>query len=216
MYLKRQEIPKSWPVYRKGTKYVVRPSSNLESGIPLLLILRDMLKIVQNRKEAKRTIFLKQILLNGKIPGDEKNSVLLFDTISLTPAKKNYRLDLSEKGKFELKEISEREVNKKTIKVVNKRVVKGKKIQLNLHDGRNLFSDIKCQINDSVLVNLKEKKIEKCLPLKENAGAVVFAGKHSGKRGEIKTINLEKKIIELETNHKEKINVLIKQVIIVE
>ncbi|MEK6847865.1 MAG: 30S ribosomal protein S4e [Nanoarchaeota archaeon] len=216
MYLKRQEIPKSWPVHRKGTKYVVRPSSNLESGIPLLLILRDMLKIVQNRKEAKRTIFLKQILINGKIPRDEKNSVLLFDTISLNPAKKNYRLDLSEKGKFELKEISEVEINKKTIKVVNKRVVKGKRIQLNLHDGRNLFSDIKCRVNDSVLINLKEKKIEKCLPLKENAEVVVFAGKHSGKRGRIKTINLEKKITELETNHKEKINVLIKQIIVVE
>ena len=216
MYLKRQEIPKSWPVHRKGTKYVVRPSSNLESGIPLLLILRDMLKIVQNRKEAKRTIFLKQILINGKIPRDEKNSVLLFDTISLNPAKKNYRLDLSEKGKFELKEISEVEINKKTIKVVNKRVVKGKRIQLNLHDGRNLFSDIKCMVNDSVLINLKEKKIEKCLPLKENAEVVVFAGKHSGKRGRIKTINLEKKITELETNHKEKINVLIKQIIVVE
>lgn len=216
MHLKRQEIPKSWPVYRKGTKYVVRPNSDSETGIPLLLILRDMLKLVQNRKEAKRSIFLKQILLNSKIPRDEKSSVLLFDTISLIPEKKSYRLDLSEKGKFELKEIKEQETGKKIIKVIDKRILRGKKIQLNLQDGRNILSDIKCNVNDSVLVNFKEKTIEKCLPLKENAKVAIFAGKHSGKRGNIKVINKEKKIVELETDSKEKINVLIKQIIIIE
>ena len=56
MHLKRQEVPKSWPVYRKGTKYVVKPGSALETGVPLLLVLRDMLHIAQNRKEAKRAI----------------------------------------------------------------------------------------------------------------------------------------------------------------
>ena len=216
MHLKRQEVPKSWPVYRKGTKYVVRPDSNLEAGMPLLVILRDVLKIVQNRKEARRAVFLKQILVNNKIPRDEKSPVLLFDTISLIPAKKNYRLDLSEKGKFKLREINESEVNRKPAKVVNKKILKGKRIQLNLHDRRNFLSDMKCEINDSVLVNFREKKIEKCLPLKEDSKAMVFAGKHSGKRGNIKTRDREKKIVELETDDKEKINVLLEQIIVTE
>ena len=216
MHLKRQEVPKSWPVYRKGTKYVVRPDSNLEAGMPLLVILRDVLKIVQNRKEARRAVFLKQILVNNKIPRDEKSPVLLFDTISLIPAKKNYRLDLSEKGKFKLREINESEVNRKPAKVVNKKILKGKRIQLNLQDGRNFLSDMKCEINDSVLVNFREKKIEKCLPLKEDSKAMVFAGKHSGKRGNIKTLDREKKIVELETDDKEKINVLLEQIIVTE
>ena len=216
MHLKRQEVPKSWPIYRKGTKYVIRPDSNLESGIPLLVILRDMIKIVQNRKEARRVIFLKQILMNNKIPKDEKNPVLLFDTISLIPVKKNYRLDLSEKGKFELKEINESEINRKVVKVVDKKILRGKKVQLNFQDGRNILSDIKCGVNDSVLINFMEKKIEKCLPLKENSKAVVFAGKHSGKRGDIKSLDRKKKIVELETDDKEKINVLLKQIMVVE
>ncbi len=216
MHLKRQEVPKSWPVYRKGTKYIIRPDSNLESGIPLLVILRDMIKIVQNRKEARRVIFLKQISINNKIPKDEKNPVLLFDTISLIPAKKNYRMDLSEKGKFELKEISESEINRKVAKVVNKKILKGKKVQLNFQDGRNVLSDINCGVNDSVLINFMEKKIEKCLPLKENSKVVVFVGKHSGKRGNIKSLDMNKKIVELETKDREKINVLLKQIIVVE
>ena len=214
MHLKRQKVPKSWPVYRKGTKYVVRPDSNLEAGMPLLVILRDMLKIVQNRKEARRVIFLKQILVNNKSPKDEKKSVLLFDTISLIPEQKNYRMDLSEKGKFELREINESEVNRKPAKIVNKKILKGKRTQLNLHDGGNFLSDIKCEVNDSVLINFKEKKIEKCLPLKEDSTAIVFAGKHSGKRGNIKSLDRKKKIVELETDNKEKINVLLKQIIV--
>ena len=215
MHLKRHEVPKSWPVYRKGTKYVIRPKSDIESGIPLLVVLRDMLNVVQNRKEARRTIFLKQILVNNKIPKDEKKSLLLFDTMSLIPEKKNYRLDLSEKGKFELKEINENEINRKAVKVINKRMLRGKKVQLNLHDGRNILSDMKCEVNDSVLINFSEKKIEKCLPLKDGSEAVVFAGKHSGKRGNIKSLDRKKKIAEMETDKKEKINVLIKQIIVV-
>ena len=60
MHLKRQEAPKNWPVFRKGTKYVVRSEFDIQKGIPILIILRDMLKIAQNRKEAKRIIHLRQ------------------------------------------------------------------------------------------------------------------------------------------------------------
>jgi len=216
MYLKRQGVPKRWPVYRKGTKYVVRPSINLETGVPLLIVLRDMLKIAQNRKEVRRVIFLKQVLVNNKIPRDEKNPVFLLDTISLLPMKKNYRLDLSGRGKFELREIKESEANRKPAKVMDKKILKGKKVQLNLQDGRNFLSDVDCGISDSVLIDFKEKKIAKCLPLKETSRAMVFAGKHSGKRGNIKSTDRDKKIVELETDNKEKINVLFKQIIVIE
>ncbi len=216
MHLKRQGVPRSWPTYRKGTKYVVRPFSALESGVPLLLVLRDMLKIARNRKEAKRAIFLKHVLVNNRVPRDEKKAILLFDTVSVIPLKKSYRLGLSEKGKFELAEIKENEANKKVAKVVDKRMLKGKKIQLNLNDGRNLLSNIDCKINDSVLINFNEKKVEKCLPLNHGSRAIVFSGKHAGKIGEVKIVDLQKKIVEMESNGKEKLNVLIKQIVVME
>lgn len=214
MHLKRQEVPKSWPTYRKGTKYVIRPFSAQGAGVPLLLVLRDMLKLASNRKEAKRAIFLKQILVNVRVPRDEKKPVLLFDTVSVVPSGKSYRLDFTEKGKFTLVEIKPSEANKKTAKIVDKKVLKGKKIQLNLSDGRNLISEIDCGVNDSILIDFKEKGAEKCLPLKTNSRAVVFLGKHVGKRGEIKNIDLQKKNVELEAGN-ERLNVLIKQIIVV-
>ena len=214
-HLKRQEVPKSWPIPRKGTAYVVRPNSNIWKGIPILIILRDMLKIVQNRKEAKRAITSKNVLHNNRIIKDEKNNAVLFDVIEIVPAKKHYRINLSALGKFALEKISEKEANSKISKVIDKKTMKGKKTQVNLSDGRNFLTEIKCNTGDSVSINLKDRKIEKVLPLKENAKVIVFAGKHSGKTGTIRKLKLERKMVSISVGE-EHINVLIKQIMVVE
>lgn len=214
MHLKRQKVPKNWPIKRKGTAYVVRPNANISNGIPILIALRDMLKLAQNRKEVKKAIHVKNLLLNGSPVRDEKNSISLFDTLTIVPSNESYKLSLSEKGKFQIEKINAGEETHKIAKVINKKILKGKKIQLNLSDGRNFLSDIKCNVNDSVLIDLKKKKIEKCLPLKEKGEVLVFAGKHAGKKANINKIDQVKKMAELTFNG-EKINVLIKQLIII-
>jgi small subunit ribosomal protein S4e len=212
-HLKRQRMPKNWPVARKGNAYIVKPSFNLEKGIPVLIVLRDMLKIVENRKELKKAIHRKSILLNGNILRDEKSSATLFDTITLVPSKKNYRIELTENGKFKISEIKETESTKKIAKVVGKKILKGKKVQLNFNDGKNLISEIKCNIDDSVLINLKDKKIEKCVELKEKANAIIFAGKHAGEAGVIEKIDRDNKMAIVNSGD-EKSNILIKQLMV--
>ncbi len=214
-HLKRQEVPKSWPIHRKGTAYVVRPNANLDKGIPILIILRDILNITQNRKEVKKAIYNKLILVNSKLAINDKNSILLFDTITIVPSKKSYRLELNEKGKFILSEINESESSKKIAKVIDKKILKGKKAQLNLSDGRNYISNVKCNVGDSVVVDLKNKKIEKCLALKEKSDVFVFAGKHAGKKGKIEKLKTERKMAKIKTKDGD-VNVLIKQIIVVE
>jgi small subunit ribosomal protein S4e len=212
-HLKRHSVPKSWPMQRKGTAFVVKPNVGFEEALPVLIILRDLLKVAQDRKEAKKMIHNKSILLNGKEVRDEKHGVVLFDVITLVPSKKNYKLTVLKNEKLNIEEIKESEADSKIAKIIDKKMLKGKKVQLNLSDGRNFLSNIKCKVNDSLLVNLKSKKIEKCLPLEENSNAMVFAGKHSGEKGKIEKINNERKIAEINTG-KEKINVLIKQLIV--
>jgi len=215
MHLKRQKVPKNWPIKRKGTKYVVRPSSNMNKGLPILIILRDVLGLGQNRREIKRALNSGSIMINNKIIKDEKENVLLFDTITIIPSKQNYKLELTEKGKFRLGEIDEKDAGKKIAKITNKKTLKGKKAQVNLSDGRNFLSDIKCNVGDSVIINFKDKKIEKCLPLKEKAKIIVFEGKHAGEEGVIKQIIPEKKISEVLIGEKD-ISILIKQLMVVE
>jgi small subunit ribosomal protein S4e len=214
-HLKRQNIPKNWPVARKGTTFVVRPNFEKDKGLPVLIILRDMLKIAKNRKEVKKALYSQNILVNGKVAREEKNGAVLFDTITIVPSKKNYKVIIDEKGKFALEEIKESEINKKIAKIINKRTLKGKKVQLNFSDGRNLLYSQKCSVGDSALINLKEKKIEKIMPIKEKTNVLIYSGKHAGKKGIIEKIEKENKMVIVE-HGKEKINVLTKQIMAIE
>lgn len=210
-------MPKTWPIPRKGNAYIIKPMAELSKSIPLLIVLRDLLKVAQNRKETKRALHLKQILLNRKEVRDEKAALHLFDIISLVPMKKNYRVGLSKEGKFEIKEIKNEESHKKIAKIIDKKTLRGKKTQLNLSDGRNFLSDIKCKVSDSVLINLNESKIEKCIPLKEGARILIMAGKHIGESGVVKAMDEKKKMANVENGDtKTIVNVLIKQLIAVE
>lgn len=212
-HLKRQAIPKNWPIERKGTTFVVKPAS--KKGIPLLVVLRNLLKVAQTRKEVKKAIHRKHLMINNKLVKDEKIGMSLFDTLSLLPSKTHYRLSISEKGKFEMEEIKEADANKKVSKIMDKKTLKKKKVQLNLNDGGNILSDMGCNTNDSVLINFKDKKVEKCIPLQEKGKVIVFAGKHAGERGEIEKIIEERKMAVIKHGN-QKSNILIKQLMVVE
>ncbi len=212
-YLKRQKVPKSWGIGRKGKKYVVSPNFAIEKGIPALIVLRDILKVAANRREVKRILHAKQVLLNNKELREDKNNILLFDVVAIVPSNKFYRMDLSEKGKFQLDEVKIEEAGRKIVKLINKKTLKGKKTQLNLSDGRNFLSDLKCEVGDSVLINLLEKKIEKCLPMKEKAKVLVFEGKHAGEKGVIDKLKDKTAEIKMEDRT---VDILIKQLMVVE
>ncbi|MBI5803195.1 hypothetical protein HY448_00735 [Candidatus Pacearchaeota archaeon] len=215
MHLKRQEVPKNWPIPRKGTVYVVRPKSKIEKGIPILIILRDILKVTQNRKETKRAIMLRQVLLNQRPIKNDNQNTSLFDIITLVDSKENYRVELTSNGKFTLNKISDNQTMRKIAKVINKKTLKKNKTQLNLSDGNNFLSDVNCKTNDSLVINLKEMKIEKCLSLKEKAYAYVTDGKHAGKKGIINKIDEINKVAELDSKDG-KVNVLIRHLMVVE
>ena len=56
MHIKRKNIGKFWPVPRKGTKYLAVPSHNNSESISLVVVIRDVLKLVRNKKELKRLL----------------------------------------------------------------------------------------------------------------------------------------------------------------
>ena len=188
MHITRNNASKLWPIPRKGNKYVVVPSHNREDGIPLLIVMRDVIGMVRTRKELKRILNEGKIEINDRKVIDEKTSLLLFDVLKFNDVNKHYRLILNENKKYGLEEISDKEAHHKINKVTNKKVLKGNKLQINLNNGLNLISSVAVKVGDSVLVNFKEKKIEKTLPVKENSKILVIKGKHMGKRGEISKI----------------------------
>ena len=205
MHNKRAAISKSWPIPRKGTKYLIVPSHNKKFGIPLLVLMREVLGLVRTRKELKKILLEKKVLVNG-VPVREENYALgLFDTLSLKEMKKNFRVTYTEAGKIDVEEISAVESTKKITKVLDKKILKKNIVQVNMIDGRNIISKEKLNVGDSIVVNLKDKKIEKILPVKEKSKVIVLAGKYKGKQGTISKVT--DKEIEISTDGKElKIN----------
>lgn len=188
-YLKRLAMPKSWPLARKNTRgiYIIKPKASLEKSISLVVILRDLLKMAKVRKEIKKIVNAGDIQINCKKINDERLPVQLFDVISIQKIKKYYMLSLTKNGKLSVIEINESESHKKVCKIIGKTALGGKKIQLNLDDGRNFFSN-EGKVNDSVLIDLKQKKILKVMPVKEKANVKITNGKMAGHDGVISKI----------------------------
>ena len=181
MHTIRATISKVWPIPKKGTKYVVVPSHNKKFGVPLLIILRDILGFVKTRKELKKILIEKKVIVNCRTIKEENRTLLLFDTLKLKELNKYYRITFSESGKAVMKEISEKECMVKICKIVNKKLMKGKKVQLNFNDGTNILSNEKANVGDCVLINLESKKIEKIIPIKEKSHVLIIKGKYIGK-----------------------------------
>lgn len=214
-YLKRNKIGNFWPIPRKGTKYLAVASHNQKESIPLSVILRDILKLVKNKKELKRALNEKQILINHRQIREVNYPVCLFDI--LTIGKKNYKAVLSENKKMIFKEINDKESETKIYKVLSKKKLDGGKIQLNLTQGKNILSAEKIEVGDSAVLSLKDNKIIKKITPEKGRTAFAIKGKHAGKSGKILDI-LErgnKKIAKIEYNG-ERINVWIKNIVLTE
>ena len=156
MHLKRQKISKFWPVSRKGTKYVAVATHNKNEAIPLLVVMRDVLKLVKNKKELKKLINDKKIQINHKEIRETNYPICLFDVINLPDIKKNCRAMLSKQKKIIFKEISEEEAKTKIFKVLNKKILGKGKTQFNLMHGKNIISNEKIKLGDSIVLNLKK------------------------------------------------------------
>lgn len=203
MHLKRIAAPKSWPIKRKGTKYVAIPSGSVEDSLPLIIVTRDILNLTRTKKETKKILQEAHILVNGRVVRDEKYPLRLFDILTLKPSNVHYRIVLGKKGKFKVEQES-KGVDEKISKITNKRVLKGKKVQINLSDGRNYLSDMACKPGDSVVISFGKNKIERVIPFEENKEAMIIVGKNSGEKGKILKIDKEKNKIKFRLDDQDK------------
>ncbi len=205
MHQKRSEMPKAWPVPRKGTTFIARADHSKEGGMPLVFIIRDVLKLAKTKKEVRFLLLNGDVKVNNRVRKSEKFPLQVFDTVSFEKLKKNYKLVIKNK-KFKLEEVSGKEADKKVVTVVGKKILANKKVQINLEDGTNYLYDKAFSIGDSVVVNTKKNEIETVLPLKKGANVEVVSGKHAGETGKLE------EIIELERTKKYRIKLKNKEV----
>ncbi len=187
MHIKRKTIPKFWPIARTGNKYLAVPSHNKNEALPLVIVIRDLLGLVKTKKELKKVLNEKKVLVNGKIVQETNYPVSLFDSLAIPSINKYFRIVLAAK-KLSLSPITEKEINTGLFKVINKILVAKGKIQLNLSNGRNIITSEKIQVGDFVAVDNIKNKIIKIIPLEKDTKVIVIKGKHMGESGKIKEI----------------------------
>lgn len=192
---KRIAAPRSWRIGRKTAYWTVKPRPGPHPGdrsMPLLLIIRDMLKLADSSKEAKRILNEGEVVVNGRVRKDLKFPVGIFDILSIPRIKDNYIVLLDKKGKLSLVKIGQEEASKKLCRVNGKRMLKGGQIQLNLHDGRNILLEEeraeKIKTKDSLLISLPDTEILQHFAYKKGSKVMVIGGKHSAQTGEIEEI----------------------------
>ena len=189
--LKRLVIPSFWKVARKENKWVVAPRPGPHKkfeSVPLQVLLRDVLKIDDKGKDVRTIIKKGEIIVDGRKRKDHAYPVGLFDIVSIPALDKNYRAVPSKKT-MSFIEIPKSEAKVKICRIQGKTIITGGKVQLNLHDGKNIIvekDDYKT--GDSLLMEVPSLKIVEHIKLEKGAIGMVSRGKDSGSIGKVKEI----------------------------
>ena len=182
-HIKRLVMPRSWPLPRKSSIWVQKPNPgghSIENCMPLALVLRDVLGVAHTRREAKRILHSRQVMVDGRIETDDGRGVGLMDV--LTVGENSFRCVLDTNGKLRYRPIPKNAGSSKICRVTGKTTIRGEKTQLHLHDGRNLLMDDASayKSGDSVTISLPEQQIISHLPFTEGAQSYLTGGSHIG------------------------------------
>lgn len=190
---KRLSVPESWPVERKTATYTVkaRAGPHGEDGVPLLVVLRDVLGYVDSKKEAKYATNEGGVLINGEPVRDVRRPVGMFDILGFEKREEFYRVFPDEGGRLALTPIDEEDADGKLGKIADKRQVSGGETQLQLHDGRNLRVEDGAEYSpgDSIVIDWNSEILAHFV-YEEGALVTAVQGQHAGEIGEIEEIRV--------------------------
>jgi len=183
-HIKRMAAPSNWPVPRKTSYWVTKPRAGphgVNESMPLLSVVRDMLKLCDNAREARFIIGSRQISVDGKIVTDYKYPVGLMDIVTVLKTKQNYRMLVDYKAKLKLVQVENEEKDWKLARIDNKTTISKGKVQINLHDGRNLLlPKDQYKTGDVLKIELPTQKIVKAFKLEKGSLVLLIGGSHPG------------------------------------
>jgi len=209
-HLKRLAAPKMQPIHRKAHVWLlnINPGPHAKQmAIPLGVALRDILGLTTTGQETRKLLKSGDVLVDGRKTSDDKFPVGLMDVIFITKLNAGFTL-LNKKGKFISAKADKKD--SKLAKITGKRLIAGGKIQLTLHDGRNIVipntekagksgkeekegksgkgSNDSYAVGDTLRISLPTQKIMQHLPLQKGAHCYVFQGRHAGSIGTLQEI----------------------------
>lgn len=193
-HLKRLAAPRVLRIHRKERALTIRAAPGphaFEYAIPLGLLVRDYLGLCDTYKEARKIVSNGDILVDGVKRKNFKFPCGLMDVISIPKMRKNVRILYDRNGKLTLIPISESDAEWKLCRIQNKTIIKGKKVQLNFHDGKNkLVEKDDYKTGDVLKIAFKENKIDDVFKFDKGTVSMIIGGTHIGEIASIEEIQI--------------------------
>jgi small subunit ribosomal protein S4e len=195
-HLKRLAAPKAWKIRRKTrfgkwvTNVIPGPHPK-ERAVPLRVLIRDILGLAANAREADFIIRSGKVLVDGVVRKNPRFPVGLFDVVEIPEIEKVFRIVLDDKGRLIAREVPESEKGVKIVRVEGKRVIRGGKIQVNTHDGRTFVLDDAhkdVRVGDVLYISVPDQKIKDVLKLEKGNLVYVLSGRHAGTIGTLNEV----------------------------
>jgi small subunit ribosomal protein S4e len=194
--LKRRAAPRSWKIPRKGTKWVKRVAPGphpQDQSIPVLMVLREIRHLARTAREARTILRQGAVRVDGAVIQDPARGVGLMDVVSFgAPVDEHFRVLKDQRGKLVLVSIPTKEAGIKLGRIRRKTTVSGGRIQVTLHDGRNLICPAKStwRVGDSLKLELPDQKVLGHLPLQPGQLAYVSGGSHVGQLARVERVEV--------------------------
>ena len=199
-HLKALAAPKVQRIPRKERPWTVKPSPGphpVERSVPLLLVVRDMLKIAETSREARKIIASGQIKVDGRVVRDYKRPIGVMDVVEVVGAGAAYRAMPNPTGTIMLVPIAKEEASIKVARIEGVTTVKGGHFQLHLSGGINVLVRVSDPTKPgqlpykplgSLVVTLPDYSIKDYIEFKEGNLALVVWGRNMGRYGKIVSV----------------------------
>jgi small subunit ribosomal protein S4e len=213
--LKREKAPDFWPIHRKEATWatMTRPGPQArERSIPLVVVIRDSLGYARTAKEAKETIHSSKVSVDGVVRRDHRFPAGLMDVVKIQGIGNAFRVLPKPARGLSLSPITLEEESFKLCKITGKTTISGRRMQVNLHDGRNIIvqgregaikNDEPYSTGGVLQLSLPSQKILRYVPFKVGAIGLVTDGRNEGLFGKVASFSEgtfhREQIVKLET-----------------
>jgi len=195
-HLKRLAAPDFWPLLRKEAMWTVRPSPGphpVSRALPLLIVIRDVIGYAKTYREARKLIAEGHFKVDGRVRRDYKFPVGLMDVLEIVDTGELFRIVPVPVKVLALIPISKEEALFKLCRIENKTTLKGGKVQLNLHDGKNVEvsnEEAKKLTTMSVLkVSIPDYRLLGYIPIEKGVLATIVGGMNVGRVGRVLSVS---------------------------
>ena len=181
---KRAQVPSFWKISKKDKRFVVRTEPGPHSknySYPLLVLMRDILSLTKNNREAINVLNEGKIRIDGKVVRSARFPVGLMDVIEIPTIDKSFRL-VPHEGGLSPVEISSTEKDLKLCIVKSKTTTRGAKVACGLHDGRVIYpaAEVDIRPGDACLLKVPNQDFQASFRLSKGGLAVLIRGERSG------------------------------------